>query len=69
MAEATYKVTLPFTFLADSRTRGGITIPRDGGYEGPLDADQLKAIKADDILTVEEIASAKAPTETKAPAK
>jgi len=66
MAEVNYKVTLPFTFLADSRTRGGITVPREGGYEGTLSAEALKEIKADKVLTVEKIVDVVAEAKAKA---
>ncbi|TFC63719.1 hypothetical protein E3O62_02510 [Cryobacterium sp. TMT2-15-1] len=53
MSEVTYKVTLPFNFLAESRTREGVIVPRDGGYEGPLTDEQYKAISNDPIFTLE----------------
>ena len=53
MSEPTYKVTLPFNFLAESRTREGVIVPREGGYEGPLTDEQYEAISNDPIFTVE----------------
>lgn len=53
MSEVIYTVRIKTAeFPAESRRRAGIVVPSDGGYVGPLDADQLKAIKADELLTV-----------------
>lgn len=46
-----YKVTLPKAFSYDQRRRAGITVSREGGYEGDLTAEQLKAVKADPLLS------------------
>jgi hypothetical protein len=56
MSEVTYKVTLPFNFLAEQRTRGDITVTREGGYEGPLTDEQLEALNADEQFIVTKIA-------------
>ena len=53
MSETTYKVTLPFNFLAEQRIREGIIVPRDGGYEGPLTDEQYEAINNDPLSTLE----------------
>lgn len=56
MAEKQYKVTLPKTFAASRRMRGGVGIPAGReGYVGSLTEEQLEAIEADPQLTVEEL--------------
>lgn len=55
MAETTYKVTVDFPddIYAESRSRAGIVVRRDVGYEGPLTGEQLSEIEADGYLIVE----------------
>jgi len=50
----TYRVTVTGNFPAPVRRRAGVEVPADGGYEGELTAEQLKAIKADPCLSVSE---------------
>ena len=66
-----YKVTLPREFPYEQRVRAGIVVNKVHGYEGELTGDQLKAIKADGIFTVQKIqseADKKAELEAKAKA-
>ncbi|MDI3211768.1 hypothetical protein [Arthrobacter sp. AL12] len=50
-----YKVTLPREFPYEQRIRAGIVVNKEHGYEGELAAEQLKAIKADKVFSVERI--------------
>jgi hypothetical protein len=62
-----YKVTIaePLSFPAEQRIRAGIKVLKDTGYEGELSDVQLKAIKADNYLALEEVAPATPPAPTK----
>ncbi|AZZ51422.1 hypothetical protein [Rathayibacter festucae] len=52
---ADYKVTLPWDFPYDQRTRAGVTVTKAYGYEGPLTAEQADEIEADGQFVVEQI--------------
>lgn len=49
-----YLVTInsPDRIYGDVRRRAGIVVSKGEGYVGPLDKEQLRAIKADEHLTV-----------------
>ncbi|PPH83918.1 hypothetical protein [Rathayibacter sp. AY1D9] len=55
---ADYKVTLPWDFPYDQRTRAGVTVTKAYGYEGPLTAEQADEIEADGQFVVEQIEAA-----------
>lgn len=59
-----YVVTLPHSFGADSRTRGGLKVLKSTGYRGPLTKEQLKALKADPEFSVSKAGEAEAPDTT-----
>ncbi|MDR6794731.1 hypothetical protein J2X12_004121 [Pseudarthrobacter oxydans] len=61
-----YKVTLPREFPYNERVRAGVVINKEHGYEGELTDEQLEAIQADSLLTVEKV---EAPKQAKAPSK
>ncbi|VXC38984.1 hypothetical protein PLANTIT3_80092 [Plantibacter sp. T3] len=63
-ADITYTVQLVTGFPYPQSIRAGVTVLKEGGYEGPLDDDQLAAIKADEYLVLEsnEPATPLAPT-------
>jgi hypothetical protein len=60
MAEI-YRVELasPLSFPADQRTRAGVVVTKQDGYEGELSDEQLEAIKADEHLVVTKVAAKK----------
>jgi hypothetical protein len=54
--DKTYKVTLPKAHAYPQYQRAGITVlSGEDGYEGPLTAEQVKTLKADELLTVKEV--------------
>ena len=53
MADTIYTVQLVPGFPYPQRIRAGVTVLKEGGYEGPLDDEQLAAIKADEYLVLE----------------
>ena len=55
-----YKVTLPREFPYNERIRAGVVINQEHGYEGELTDEQLEAIQADSLLTVEKVEAPKA---------
>lgn len=60
-----YRLTLPRDFPQPSRNRGGVSVL--AGPEGSvvaLDADQLEAINADPLITVEPVKAEKAETKS-----
>lgn len=65
MADITYIVQLVTGFPYPQRVRAGVTVLKDGGYEGPLSDDQLAAIKADEYLVLESNEPATPPAPTK----
>lgn len=50
-----YKVTLPREFPYEQRIRAGIVVNKIHGFEGELTDEQVKAIQADGLLTVQKI--------------
>lgn len=50
-----YKVNLPQGFRYARRVRAGVAVDKTNGYSGPLNDEQLKAIKADPFLRVEKL--------------
>lgn len=53
MSESTvYHVRIRGAFTANVRRRAGIEVSVEDGYTGPLDKEQLAAVKADPVLVV-----------------
>lgn len=67
---ATYKVTLKDkAFPYELRRRAGIVVRKGEGFEGELTDDQVKAIRADDQLTVKKVSDPQAEAKAKAEAE
>lgn len=52
MADKILKIAIASAlgFLADQRTRSGVTVRKRDGYEGLLTDEQVEAITADDLV-------------------
>lgn len=55
MADTNYRVTLPFSFPYDQRTRAGVAVTKAEGYEGPLTDAQITEITEDGQFDIEAI--------------